>query len=98
MCYILSVTEMVGIRELRQNLSRYLRRVVAGERLVVTERRRPVAVLAPWVDEADPLERLIGQGHATRGRGDLVGIEPVARPLSDAGTRALEEERGERLG
>ena len=37
----------VGIRELRQNLSVYLRRVAAGERFVVTERREPVAELVP---------------------------------------------------
>ncbi|MBA3432736.1 MAG: type II toxin-antitoxin system prevent-host-death family antitoxin [Actinobacteria bacterium] len=92
------MSETVGIRELRQNLSRYLRRVVAGERLVVTERRRPVAVLAPWVDEEDALERLIGDGRATRGRGNLIEVEPFARPVSDAGTRALEDERSERLG
>jgi prevent-host-death family protein len=87
----------VGIRELRQDLSRYLRRVRAGERLIVTERRQPVAVLAPWVDETDPLERLLGNGAATRGTGGLLEIEPLDRPVSDAGTTALEEERRERL-
>jgi prevent-host-death family protein len=92
------MTESVGIRELRQNLSRYLRRVVAGERLVVTERRRPVAVLAPWVDASDPLERLIGEGRATRAHGLLLDIEPPSAPISDAGTHALEDERAERIG
>jgi prevent-host-death family protein len=92
------VSDRVGIRELRQDLSRYLRRVRAGERLVVTERRQPVAVLAPWVDQTDPLERMIGQGVASRGGGNLLEIEPMLRSVSDAGTRALEEERGERLG
>lgn len=92
------MSDQVGIRELRQDLSRYLRRVRAGERLVVTERRQPVAVLSPWVDDTDPLERMIGQGAAARGSGGLLAIEPLARPVSDAGTRALEEERSERLG
>ncbi|MEJ7716708.1 MAG: type II toxin-antitoxin system prevent-host-death family antitoxin [Thermoleophilaceae bacterium] len=41
------MTDTVGVRELRQNLSRYLDRVKDGERLVVTERNRPVAVLEP---------------------------------------------------
>lgn len=92
------MSDRVGIRELRQDLSRYLRRVRAGERLIVTERRQPVAILAPWVDETDPLERMIGQGLATRGIGDLSALEPLTRPVSDAGTKALEEERAERLG
>ncbi len=92
------MSDRVGIRELRQDLSRYLRRVAAGERLVVTERRRPVAVLSPWTDETDPLERLVSQGLATRATGDLLAVAPVKRAVSDAGTKALEEERGERLG
>lgn len=37
----------VGVRELRQNLSRYLDRVKAGEPLVVTERGHEVARLIP---------------------------------------------------
>jgi prevent-host-death family protein len=37
----------VGVAELRQNLSKYLRRVARGERLVVTDRNRPVAELGP---------------------------------------------------
>ena len=36
------MSESVGIAELRQNLSVYLRRVSRGERLVVTDRNRPV--------------------------------------------------------
>jgi prevent-host-death family protein len=97
MCYVSSVSDRVGIRELRQDLSRYLRRVRAGERLIVTERRQPVALLAPWTDESDPLEHMVGQGRATRAVGDLLQLEPISRAISDDGTRALEEERGERL-
>ncbi|MBA2504932.1 MAG: type II toxin-antitoxin system prevent-host-death family antitoxin [Thermoleophilaceae bacterium] len=39
--------ERVGIRELRQNLSKHLERVKAGEALAVTERGREVARLVP---------------------------------------------------
>ena len=35
------MSDSVGIAELRQNLSVYLRRVSRGERLVVTDRARP---------------------------------------------------------
>jgi prevent-host-death family protein len=44
------MAERVGIRELRQNLSKYVERVKAGESLVVTERGEPVAQLTPVVD------------------------------------------------
>ncbi len=87
--------DRVGIRELRQDLSRYLRRVRAGERLVVTERGRPLAVLAPWADEADVLDRLIASGQARRGDGRLLEITPVSRPVSHAGSESLALEREE---
>jgi prevent-host-death family protein len=47
----------VGVRELRQNLSVYLRRVAKGERFVVTDRREPVAQLGPLPEEADEWAR-----------------------------------------
>jgi prevent-host-death family protein len=37
----------VGVRELRQNASALLRRVAAGESIIVTDRGRPVARLSP---------------------------------------------------
>jgi prevent-host-death family protein len=43
----------VGVRELRQNLSVYLRRVAKGESFVVTDRREPVATLGPLPDDDD---------------------------------------------
>ncbi|MGH9026953.1 MAG: type II toxin-antitoxin system Phd/YefM family antitoxin [Acidimicrobiia bacterium] len=37
--------ESIGVREIRQNVSAYLRRVQAGESFEVTDRGRPIAVL-----------------------------------------------------
>lgn len=92
------MTETVGVRELRQNLSRYLARVKQGERLVVTERNRPVAVLEPTTEQDDPLERLIAAGLVrppTRSAHDL--LPPIQLPGDPyAGTKALDEIRGER--
>jgi prevent-host-death family protein len=61
-----------GIRELRQRASELLRRVEAGETIEITDRGRPVAVLAPLPDQG-PIERL-------RATGDL---EPAASDLRD---------------
>jgi prevent-host-death family protein len=47
------MTSTVGVRELRQNLSVYLRRVAKGESFVVTDRREPVATLGPLPDDDD---------------------------------------------
>lgn len=97
MCYIRRVSNRIGIRELRQDLSRHLRRVRAGERLIVTERGRPMAVLAPWADERDILDSLVAEGRIRRGTGGLLAVRPVKRRISRAGSEALAEERAERL-
>ena len=39
--------ETVGVRQLKENLSRYLRKVKAGEAIIVTERKKNVAVILP---------------------------------------------------
>lgn len=58
-----------GIRELRDNLSRYIRRIEAGERVVVTAHGRVVAELVqPSPDRqgpSDSFERLIAAGVIT---------------------------------
>lgn len=96
LCYIGSVSDQVGIRELRQDLSRYIRRVRAGERLVVTERGRSVAVLSPWAEEGDVVDRLVAEGRMRRGNGGLLAVQPLEREVSRAGSEALAEERAER--
>ena len=39
--------ETVGVRELKNNLSKYLKIVKSGEKIIVTERRKQVAVIMP---------------------------------------------------
>ena len=58
------MSRTVGVAELRQNLSRYLRRVEDGERLVVTDHHRPVAELIPLARPERTLDRLIAEGRA----------------------------------
>ena len=60
------MSESVGVAELRQNLSAYLRRVSKGERLVVTDRNRPVAELGPAPSTGRDLDRLIAEGRVSR--------------------------------
>lgn len=59
--------ERVGIRELRQNLSVYVKRVrEEGRAYEVTERGEPVARLTPLEDRPmSTLERMIAEGRAT---------------------------------
>jgi prevent-host-death family protein len=90
------MTETVGVAELRQNLSRYLRRVERGERLLVTDRNRPVAELGPPPSTGAALDRLIAEGRVSRPR-----RRGLPEPLELSGdpyalSRALDEIRGER--
>ena len=61
----------VGIKELRNCLSQYLRRTKQGEEIIVTERGRPIAVIqpirsaAPVVTLQARLARLAAQGLVT---------------------------------
>lgn len=90
-------TPQVGIRELRQNLSVNLRRITKGERLEVTDRGRPVALVVPIRPEMSPVERLVAEGRATMPVGDLLDLPlPKGEPAMDV-PEALDEQRADRL-
>lgn len=71
----------VGIRDLKSHLSDYLRRAREGERVVVTDRGRPVAVISPPAElPLDPdLERLVREGLVRQGTGKPRGSPRPAR-------------------
>ena len=79
------MAETVGVRELRQNLSRYLDRVKGGEDLVVTERGREVARLIPSGGDANRYAEAAQIFGATVPRGRL---EKTAARLSTPGAPA----------
>jgi prevent-host-death family protein len=83
----------VGIRELRQNLSVYVRRVKAGETLEVTEQNQPVALLAPLPKEPmSARDRLIAEGRLIPGKGDLMEALKNVEPIKLApGEKAISE-------
>lgn len=54
----------IGVRALRDGLSRHLEEVKDGHTITVTERGRPIARLVP-VGEPTVLERLIEEGRVT---------------------------------
>ena len=89
--------EHVSVRELRQHLSTYLRRVAAGERLVVTERRRPVALLGPLPEADDILEYLIAIGEATPATGDLLDLPPPKPYPGPSSSEIFDELRADRI-
>lgn len=81
MCYIvrqMNATHQVGIRELRQNLSVYLRRLKDGERFEVTDRGQPVGLLIPLSEDKSATDRLVAAGLASPPSADLteLGLPP----------------------
>jgi prevent-host-death family protein len=89
--------DTVGVRELRQNLSVYLRRVAAGQSLRVTERGRIVAALVPLHDEEPVLNRLAKERRLILPQGDLLALGPPKGPPTNKLSKSLAELREERL-
>jgi prevent-host-death family protein len=79
--------ETIGIRELKTHLSRHLKRVRTGVRLVVTEHGRSIATISP-IDSSPSLDwarQLVAEGGAQWNGGKPV---PVARPVLTSGRSA----------
>jgi prevent-host-death family protein len=92
-----AVAGSVGIRALQQHASAVVARAAAGERIVVTDRGRPAALLVPIPGAG--LERLIATGLARPARRPTSAIEPPAaarpgdRPLSEVLAELRADER-----
>jgi len=82
----------VGIRELRDGLSRHLAEVRAGRTVTVTDRGRPVARIVP-IDRPTTLEGLIADGVVQPAR---TPKRAAPQPLEMGGTVSdlLPEQRG----
>jgi prevent-host-death family protein len=97
-------TKTVGVRELRQNLSRYLERVKQGETLTVTERGHEVARLVPSPEAVDPYYLKLAEKYgATIPTGDLLdaikNLPPLDKPAPAGTTDAfLDESRHGEFG
>jgi len=92
---------VVGVRELKTRLGRYLREVRRGRTIVVTDRGEPVAELRPVsisaAGSAGQLERLVALGHLTRpAKRSLAAFRAIrlgGRPVSET----IVEEREDRV-
>ncbi|MEP7360897.1 MAG: type II toxin-antitoxin system prevent-host-death family antitoxin [Chloroflexota bacterium] len=83
----------IGIRELRQNASEYVRRAEKGEVIEVTDRGRPVAQLTPLPQPMSVLDRWILEGKATRATGNWADLgPPVPLPPGSPTTQQILDE------
>lgn len=91
--------DTVGVRELRQNLSKYLAKVKEGTSFAVAERGREVARLTPSGPADSPIARLVAERGATMPRGNLLDRvsaldrPPAGPPYSEEILEQLREER-----
>jgi prevent-host-death family protein len=78
--------QTVGIRELKTHLSRHLKRVRAGTRLLVTERGRSIATISPVEETADLtwVNQLVAEGRAHWSGGKPTGART---PVTMSGKR-----------
>ncbi len=85
----------VGLRELKNRLGTYVQRVKMGERIIVTERNRPVATVVPvdGQETAGELLALVRDGVVSWKGGKPRGLAspPVMRDKTVA--RAVLEDR-----
>ena len=59
--------ETIGIRELKENLSRYMQKVRTGEKIIVTDRKKQIAIILPLEKKAEEekIYQLIQRGMAS---------------------------------
>jgi prevent-host-death family protein len=92
----ISTAKTVGVRELRQNLSRYLERVKDGETLTVTERGHEVARLVPSHPDIDPyyvdMAEKYGATIPTKSLLEAIDTLPVGRSHPAGTTDAFLDE------
>lgn len=74
---------VVGIREIRQNASAYLRRVEAGETIQISDRGRAVALWVP-ISDAEGIARLDAEMRLSEARGDVLELGPPLEPAPDS--------------
>ena len=86
----------VGIRELKARLSQYLKRVRQGERVVVTDRGRPIALISPAAARAEDerIGEMIRDGTALwDGKRPRGGARPPRLPGATVADAVIEDRR-----
>ena len=78
------MSHSVGIRELRQQASAVLKRVVHGETIEVTDHGHPIARIVPL--RLSVMDQLVLEGRATEAVGDLLDLaDEMGLPGDDRG-------------
>jgi len=79
----------IGVRELRQQASRYLREVERGDAIEVTDHGRPVARLVP-IPRSSSANALLVTGQLAPAAGDVLELGAPLEPLPGASLPSAE--------
>jgi prevent-host-death family protein len=96
-----SKNDVVGVRELKTRLGRYLREVRSGRTIVITDRGEPVAELRPvslaGAGSHGEIERLVALGRLTRtSKKPLTPFRPI-KLNGPSVSEAIVEDREDRV-
>jgi prevent-host-death family protein len=85
----------VGIRELKRSISRYLRDVQSGERILITDRKKPLAVITAIDNnqENEMIKQLADTGMVYWTGGKPSGATPRIRSKKSMSGAVLEDRR-----
>ena len=85
----------VGIRELKRSISSYLRDVQSGERILVTDRKKPLAVITAIDNdqENEMIKQLADTGMVYWTGGKPSGAIPRIRSKKSMSDAVLEDRR-----
>jgi prevent-host-death family protein len=86
---------VIGVRELKAQLSQLLKRVESGSRITITDRGRPIAVLSPVQPQAnvDWAWRMVKEGKATWSGGKPRGLNPPVPARGKPSSQMIIEDR-----
>jgi len=90
--------EAIGIRKLRDELTRHLGRVRRGKRIVVTDRGKPVAVLMPYRQDKESsrqsrLQALLAGGHVAPAERPFLVNPPLVKGRGPLASDLVSEDR-----
>ena len=87
--------ETIGIRILKENLSRYMNQVKSGETIIVTDRKKEIAVIMPFkmATEEKKIFQLVQRGVASWSGGKPRGMIPRVTSRGKSVSGAVIEDR-----
>lgn len=85
----------VGIKELKNRLSQYLRKIKQGEKIIITEREKAIAAIVPIerTSEDSELLSLIKEGFAVWKGGKPIGTKHPIKIKGKTVSEIVIEER-----